>query len=63
MGKIKVLIADDNPDFAMTLVNYLEKDELIRVMNEILFFKEEPFEKGSSARLLMVLQICVYYCF
>ena len=30
--KITVLIADDNPDFAMTLVSYLEKEEDMEVI-------------------------------
>ena len=30
--KITVLIADDNNDFAMTLVNYLEKEETMEVI-------------------------------
>ena len=30
--KISVLIADDNPDFAMTLVNFLEKEEDMEVI-------------------------------
>ena len=30
--KITVLIADDNPDFAMTLVNYLEKEDDMEVI-------------------------------